>query len=80
VRDPDTGAYRVDAEKTVEASSQLSAEILVLEGDGDYDGASAFVEKYLVIDDELQADLDRVAEAGIPVDIVFEQGAEVLGL
>jgi len=29
---------------------------------------------------ELQRDLDRLGEAGIPVDIVFEQGAEVLGL
>jgi len=28
----------------------------------------------------LQADLDRLADAGIPVDIVFEQGAEVLDL
>lgn len=27
-----------------------------------------------------QADLDRLATAGIPVDIVFEQGVEVLGL
>ena len=29
---------------------------------------------------ELQADLDRLSEAGIPVDIVFEQGGDVLGL
>jgi hypothetical protein len=29
---------------------------------------------------ELQGDLDRLGEAGIPVDIVFEQGPEVLGL
>jgi hypothetical protein len=29
---------------------------------------------------QLQADLDRLAEQSIPVDIVFEQGAEVLGL
>jgi len=29
---------------------------------------------------QLQADLDRLAAANIPVDIVFEQGSEVLGL
>ena len=29
---------------------------------------------------QLQADLDRLASAAIPVDIVFEQGVEVLGL
>src|SRR5690606_15370444 len=29
---------------------------------------------------QLQSDLDRLGEAGIPVDVVFEQGTEVLGL
>jgi len=29
---------------------------------------------------ELQKDLDRINEAGIPKDIVLEQGADVLGL
>jgi hypothetical protein len=30
------------------------------------------------VPEALQADLDRLAEAGIPVDIVFEQGEAVL--
>ena len=30
--------------------------------------------------DSIQADLDRIDAAGIPVDIVFEQGIETLGL
>lgn len=29
---------------------------------------------------QLQADLDRLGDAGIPVDVIFEQGVEVLGL
>ena len=29
---------------------------------------------------ELRESLDRVAGAGVPVDVVFEQGVEVLGL
>ena len=29
---------------------------------------------------DLQASLDRVNDAGIPVDVVFEQGVDVLGL
>jgi hypothetical protein len=32
------------------------------------------------IREELQNDLDRIGEAGIPRDIVFEQGAEILGI
>jgi hypothetical protein len=33
-----------------------------------------------VIGPQLQSDLDRLSAAGIPVDIVFEQGVNVLGL
>ena len=33
-----------------------------------------------VLGPELQSDLDALAEAGIPVDVVFEQGLDVLGL
>jgi hypothetical protein len=33
-----------------------------------------------MINSGLQADLDRLSEAAIPVDIIFEQGIEVLGL
>ena len=34
----------------------------------------------LVLTACLQADLDRLADAGIPVDVVFEQGTQVLDL
>jgi hypothetical protein len=58
----------------------LSEKILTYQGNGDYDGVVAFMEEYGTIGAQLQADLDRLADAGIPVDIVYEQGAEVLGL
>ena len=58
----------------------LSELILTLQGDGDYDGVAALVKEKGVIGAQLQADLDRLSEAGIPVDVVFEQGSEVLGL
>ena len=38
------------------------------------------VKKYGVITDELQEDLERINSKGIPVDIVFNQGEDVLGL
>ena len=59
---------------------QLSEKILIFQGDGDYEGVVAFMEEYGSIRSQLQADLDRLAEAGIPVDIVYEQGLDVLGL
>ncbi len=76
----DDGTYRVDFEKLEAASESLSQLILTLQGDGDYQGVAQLVAEKGVIKDQLQADLDRLAAAGIPVDIVFDQGVEVLGL
>lgn len=74
------GTYRVDAEKMKAAVDALSEKILMLQGDGDYAGAQQLTEEKGKIGTQLQADLDRLTEANIPVDIVFEQGKEVLGL
>ncbi|WP_167607290.1 dipeptidyl-peptidase 3 family protein [Maribellus sediminis] len=77
-RDEATGTYRVDYEKMKQAMLDLSGTILKLQGDGDYDLAKAMIEEKGTIREELQKDLDRIGEAGIPRDIVFEQGPEVL--
>ena len=58
--------------------TDLSELILTLEGDGDYEGAGQLLADQGVIFEELEGDLDRLAEAGIAVDIVFEQGMAVL--
>ena len=79
-RDAATGRYRVDFAKMKPAVDALSARILTLQGDGDHAGARAFLDQYGKIGTELQSDLDRIAKKNIPVDIVFKQGREVLGL
>jgi hypothetical protein len=79
-RDDETGVYRVNVEAFEQAVKDLSARLLTLQGDGDYDAVDAFVAEMGSVGPQLQADLDRLASAAIPVDIVFEQGAEVLGL
>ena len=61
-----------------EAMAALSEVILTLQGDGNHAGAGELLGQQGVIFPGLQADLDRLAEAGIPVDIVFEQGMDVL--
>lgn len=76
----EAGYYSVDLERMQDAVDSLSEIILKIQGDGDYEAAKALVDKYGVLGEELQADLDQVNNAGIPVDIVFEQGPEVLGL
>ncbi len=80
VRDPATGTYRVDFEKTEDAIAALSEVLLTLQGDGNYDGANKLTNETGVIRQQLQADLDRLTEANIPVDIIFDQGVKVLGL
>ncbi len=80
VRDAETGRYSVDFERMGQAMTKLSALLLTLQGDGDYDGAKELTDTKGVIKAQLQADLDRLTEASIPVDIVFQQGVAELGL
>ena len=77
---PETGKYKVNKENFEKAMDELSQLILTLQGDGNYDAVASLVQTTAVIHPALQADLDKLAEAGIPVDIIFEQGVEVLGL
>jgi hypothetical protein len=74
------GRYRVDADRMQDAVRSLAAKILILQGDGDYDRVRALLDGSGVIGDALAADLARLNAAGIPVDVVFEQGFEVLGI
>lgn len=79
-RDSISGTYRVNFEKMQEAMLISSGQILKIQGDGDYTTAKKLIEEQGIIRDELQKDLARIGEAGIPRDIVFEQGAEVWGI
>ncbi|HEY0037181.1 MAG TPA: hypothetical protein VGB66_10865 [Longimicrobium sp.] len=79
-REAGTGTYRVDPVRMRQAMNALSEQILRFQGDGDYAGVQAFMARYGQIGPELQSDLNRLATAGIPVDVVFEQGTDVLGL
>jgi hypothetical protein len=76
----ENGTYLVNFEKIREAMNEWAAMVLTFEGDGDYDGASAFLEQHGVISSELQSELDLLKSKHIPVDIVYDQGVSVLGL
>ena len=66
--------------KMRESMNKLAGDILLIQGDGNYMAAKEMVEKMGYIRPQLQADLDRLKEKNIPVDIVFRQGPDVLGL
>jgi hypothetical protein len=79
-RDPQTGTYKVNFEKMPLAVNELSKQILSLQANGDYEGAKKFAEEKTHLNPDLEKDLARLKDANIPVDLVFEQGLEVLGL
>lgn len=74
------GTYKVNYDNMIVAMKELSNKILTLQGNGDYEGVAELVAKQGNISAELQSDLDRLSEANIPVDVIFEQGIEALGL
>ncbi|MDT0553286.1 dipeptidyl-peptidase 3 family protein [Urechidicola vernalis] len=76
----DDGTFKVNFDKMELAMTELSTMILTLQGNGDYNGVAKLVAEKGRISKELEADLDRLKEANIPVDVIFEQGTEVLGL
>jgi hypothetical protein len=74
------GTYHVNIEKTKQSVDGWSAMVLKFEGDGNYEGASKYMEQYGVIRLQLQQDIARLKTAKIPLDIIFDQGVETLGL
>lgn len=77
-RDSATGTYRVNPEPMAEAIRALSERLLVIQGDGDYEGAGRLLSQGGTIGNQLQADLQRLRGAKIPVDLVFEQGQGIM--
>ncbi|MCF6440276.1 Zn-dependent hydrolase [Pseudoalteromonas luteoviolacea] len=74
------GLYQVDMNKMGAAMEKLSNLILTLQGEGDYHKVDQLIATHGDIKAELQADLDKLANANIPVDVTFKQGKAVLGL
>ena len=72
------GRYAIDFEKMKVAVEKLAGDILKHQGDGDYEATKAWMADQIVIKPELQADLDRVNKAGVPTDIYFNMGPQVL--
>jgi hypothetical protein len=60
------------------AVDALAGQILRFQGDGDYAGVTRFMAERGRLSTMLQQDLGRLGSEGIPVDIVFEQGPELL--
>lgn len=79
-QDPATGYYTVNFEKMKADIAAIASEYITLEGDGDYEKATQLIREKGIVSPGLQKDLDKIANAGIPKDIFFKQGVEVLGI
>lgn len=72
------GQYVIDFEKAKEAMNGWVALILQTQGDGNIEFATKYRAENGGITPALQADLNKINEAGIPRDITFIQGVDVL--
>jgi hypothetical protein len=76
----ENGTYLVNFDLMRDAVYSLLADILLVQGDGNYDEAKRWVDADGIMTEQLRQDLEMVNAAGIPVDIVFNQGKDILGL
>lgn len=72
------GQYVIDFEKAKEAMNGWAALILQTQGNGNIEFATKYRAENGGITPALQADLNKINEAGIPRDITFIQGVDVL--
>lgn len=74
------GHYKVNFEKSRTAMNELSNLILSLQGNGDKTAVEKLQKEKAIVKPDLQTDLNKLQQRGIPVDVVFKQGVDVLGL
>lgn len=74
------GLYSINMDKMGDAMAKLSRLILTLQGDGDYEKVDQLIATHGDIKAELAKDLEKLSKANIPVDVIFKQGKDVLGL
>ena len=58
----------------------LSRKVITIQGDGNYEKAQQLLLKYGVIDKDLQESLNKLEKNNTPIDVVFNQGLEYLGI
>ena len=74
------GKYVIDVDKARQAAREWASIIIAMEGEGDAAAAKTYSDRNGKIGSELQHDLDKIRDANIPRDIIYRQGADVLGL
>ncbi len=74
------GTVKVNVPKMKNSITKLAGELLTLQGNGNATEVETFIKEYTKIGSQLSNALVKISGANVPVDIVFEQGVDVLGL
>jgi hypothetical protein len=70
--DPETQKFHLDMDKIKDSVKEMAQKILILEGDGNYDNAAAFIAKYGEVDNVIQGLLDSLTDIPIDIEPVFK--------
>ena len=73
------GTFRVDEAKIKDAVTALTAELLTIQAEGDYDGAKAILDRLAVIRPETQRVLDRLEDVPVDIEPRFVTAEELSG-
>ena len=76
----ENGTYFVNFEKMNNSIEELTTLIHKIEQDGDYKKAKEIVTDKAMIKEPIKTDINKIHEQGVPIDVRFKQGKEVLGL
>jgi hypothetical protein len=79
-RDGETGRYHIDTVSMAPAIEALAAHVLTIQGSGDREGAAALIETMAQPRADTALDLERLAAAGVPANVIFRPGEALLGL
>lgn len=79
-RNDKTGYYTVNEKAMKRAIKKISQDIIVMQGNGDYDAAQKRNSEQGTISATLKKDLKRIDSKRIPRDLNFVQGPNVVGL
>jgi len=72
--------YEVDVNAMKLAIEKLASELLQLQGNGDLAGVQKMLADRGTVPADLKSDLQVLSTANIPVDLIFNQGINTLGL
>jgi len=76
----ENGTYLVNIEKMSSSIDELTTLIHKIEQDGDYKKAKEIATDKAMIKEPLKTDIIKIHEQGVPIDVRFKQGKDVLGL